>query len=76
MITLEKWMILAPLRKLANNVDNLDKIIVAKGFEWLPKVQKITQSGHTGANKKPLMLCKLGIFYCSQINAVNLYINL
>ena len=31
-----------------NNVDNLGKIIVATGFEWLPKVQKIAQSGHTG----------------------------
>ena len=27
---------------------NLGKIIVATGFEWLPKVQKIAQSGHTG----------------------------
>ena len=26
---------------------DLGKIIVAKGFEWLPKVQKIAQSGHT-----------------------------
>ena len=26
----------------------LGKIIVATGFEWLPKVQKIAQSGHTG----------------------------
>ena len=25
----------------------MGKIIVATGFEWLPKVQKITQSGHT-----------------------------
>ena len=48
MISLEKWMILAPLRKLPNNVGNLGKIIVATGFEWFPKVQKITQSGHTG----------------------------
>ena len=40
-------MILGPLRKLANNVGNLGKIIVATGFEWLPKVQKIAQSGHT-----------------------------
>ena len=40
-------MILAPLRKLASNVGNLGKIIVATGFEWLPKVQKIAQSGHT-----------------------------
>ena len=47
MISLEKWMILAPLQKLPNNVGNLGKIIVATGFELLPKVQKIAQSGHT-----------------------------
>ena len=47
MISLEKWMILTPLQKLPNNVGNLGKIIVATGFEWLPKVQKIAQSGHT-----------------------------
>ena len=40
-------MILAPLRKLAYNVGDLGKISVATGFEWLPKVQKIAQSGHT-----------------------------
>ena len=33
--------------KLPNNEGNLGKIIVATGFEWLPKVQKIAQSGHT-----------------------------
>ena len=47
MISLEKWMISTPLQKLPNNVGNLDKKIVAKSFEWLPKVQKIAQSGHT-----------------------------
>ena len=47
MISLEKWMILTPLQKLPNNVGNLGKIIVATGFEWLPKVQKIAQLGHT-----------------------------
>ena len=36
-----------PLQKFPNNVGNLGKIIVATGFEWLPKVQKIAQSGHT-----------------------------
>ena len=40
-------MILTSLQKLPNNVGNLGKIIVATGFEWLPKVQKIAQSGHT-----------------------------
>ena len=34
-------MILAPLQKLPNNVGNLGKIIVAIGFELLPKVQKL-----------------------------------
>ena len=40
-------MILVPLGKLAYNVGDLGKISVATGFEWLPKVQKIAQSGHT-----------------------------
>ena len=38
-------MILTPLQKLPNNAG---KIIVATCFEWLPKVQKIAKSGHTG----------------------------
>ena len=38
---------MTPLQKLHNNVGNLGKIIVATSFEWLPKVQKIAQSGHT-----------------------------
>ena len=33
--------------KLPNNVGYLGKIIIAISFEWLPKVQKIAQSGHT-----------------------------
>ena len=40
-------MILTPIQKLYNNMVNLGKIIVATGFEWLPKVQKIAHSGHT-----------------------------
>ena len=40
-------MISIPLQKLHNNVSDLGKITVATGFEWLPKVQKIAQSGHT-----------------------------
>ena len=35
------------LQKLANSVGDLGKIIVAASFEWLPKVQKIAQSGRT-----------------------------
>ena len=41
-------MIDLPLQKLPNNLGDLDKIIVATSFEWLPKVQKIAKSGHTG----------------------------
>ena len=52
MILLEKLMILTPLQKLPKHVGNLGKIIVATGFEWLPKVQKIAQSGHTAAISK------------------------
>ena len=33
--------------KLPKKVRDLGKIIVAKGFKNLPKVQKIAQSGHT-----------------------------
>ena len=37
MISLQKWKILTPLQKLPKNVSNLGKIIVATGFEKLPK---------------------------------------
>ena len=39
MISLEKLKILTPLQKLPKNVGNLYKLIVATGFEKLPKVQ-------------------------------------
>ena len=39
MISLEKWYILTTLQKLPKNVGNLGKLIVAKGFKKLPKVQ-------------------------------------
>ena len=48
MISLEKLKILTPLLKLPKNVSDLGKLIVAPGFEKLPKVQQIAQSGHTG----------------------------
>ena len=38
MILLEKFKILTPLQKLPKNVGDLGKLIVAKGFEKLPKV--------------------------------------
>ena len=39
MILQEKLKILKPLQKLPKNVVDLGKLIVAKGFEKLPKVQ-------------------------------------
>ena len=38
-ISVEKWSILTPLQKVPKNVGDLDKLIVAKGFKKLPKVQ-------------------------------------
>ena len=39
MISLEKLKILTPLQKLPKNVGVLGKLIGAKGFKKLPKVQ-------------------------------------
>ena len=39
MISQEKLKILTPLQKLLKNVRDLGKLIVAKGFKNLPKVQ-------------------------------------
>ena len=39
MISIEKIKFLTPLQKLPKNVGDLDKLIVALGFEKLPKVQ-------------------------------------
>ena len=62
-------MILTPLQKLPNNVGDLGKIIVATSFEWLPKVQKIAKSGHTGEGGKQnkLFFCKFIFYYFLQI---------
>ena len=40
MISLEKLTILTPLQKLPKNVGDLGKLIVATGFEKLPKSNK------------------------------------
>ena len=53
-------MILTPLQKLTENVGDLGKFIVAKCFELLPKVQKITQSGHTVPTSIFLFLFYIG----------------
>ena len=50
MVSLEKWIILTPLQNLHKNGEDWGKLIVAKGFKRLPKVQNITQSGHTASN--------------------------
>ena len=39
MISQEKLKILTPLQKMPKNVGDLGKLIVAWGFEKLPKVQ-------------------------------------
>ena len=46
-------MISAPLQKLLKNVGDLGKLIVAKGFKKLRKVQKIANSGHTAGETNP-----------------------
>ena len=43
MISLEKWKILPPLQNLSKKVGDLVKLIAAKGFKELPKVQKNRQ---------------------------------
>ena len=48
MISQEKRMTLTHLQKLPKNVTDLGKLIAAKGFKKLPKVQKIAQTGHAG----------------------------
>ena len=42
-----KRIILTPLQKLPKNVKDSGKLIVAKSFKKLTKVQKIAQSGQT-----------------------------
>ena len=39
MISLEKLKILTPLQKLPKNIGDLGKLIIANGFEKLPKLQ-------------------------------------
>ena len=78
MIAQEKWMILTPLQKLPNNVGNLGKIIIATGFEWLPKVQKISQSCHTATHPWDLIPTCLfkATFYASNIFLVRVWLKI
>ena len=55
-------MILTPLQKLTKNGEDWGKLIVAKGFEKLPKVQNIAKSGHTAP------WCVLRCVTCSKIH--------
>ena len=50
MISLEKIKDFDILTRIAKNVGDLGKLIVAKGFEKLPKVHEIAQSGHTDSD--------------------------
>ena len=52
-------MILTPLRILPKNVGDLGKLIAAKGFKKLPKVQKIAKSGHTEYLLHPFLPAKI-----------------
>ena len=45
---------MTPLQKLPKNVGDLGKLIAAKCFKKLTKVQKIATSGHTGRRLKLL----------------------
>ena len=49
-------MILTPLLKLPNIVGNLGQIIVATGFERIPKKHKIAKSGHTAGVSTPMYI--------------------
>ena len=62
-------MILTPLQKLPKSVGDLGKLIVAKGFEKLPKVHEIAQSDHTECDHNSKY-----IFSLSQRETINLEI--
>ena len=55
----KKLKILTPLQKLAKNVGDLGKLIVATGFEKLPKVHSIAQSGHTATYLRAQAVIKI-----------------
>ena len=70
MVSLEKLMLLIPLQKLPKNGEDWGKLIIAKGFKKLPKVQNIAQSGHTNY----LWACSpsyvIKCFRCTYLNAL------
>ena len=62
-------MILTPLQSMTKNGEDWGKLIVAKGFKKLPKVQNIAQSGHTVQDPETVAVQKLtwtSFFYSSR----------
>ena len=53
-------MILTILQKLPKNGEDWGKLIVAKGFKKLPKVQNIAQSGHSVCNEASCRMFGVG----------------
>ena len=64
-------MILTLLLKLPKNGKDWGKLIVAKGFKKLPKIQNIAQSGHTTPNER-LTICNF-IYLAPPIRIKALY---
>ena len=62
---------MTPLQNLPRNVGDLGILIYAKGFKKLPKVQKITKSGHTGQNKGKVNCASL---VCLSVDFIKLLI--
>ena len=58
---------LTPLQNLPRNVGDLGKLIAAKGFKKLPKVQKIAKSGHT----VPILQSKMVGYWWTVVAADN-----
>ena len=55
-------MIFTPLHKLPKNGENWGKLIEAKAFKKLPKVQNIAQSGHTAEGPRSILQAKVTAF--------------
>ena len=68
MISLKKLKILTPLQKIAQECSRFGQKVVAKGFEKMPKVQLIAQSGHTDCN----LSLELIIYYATELPLMTL----
>ena len=71
MISLEKWMILAPLQKLPMNVEDLGKLIDAKGFKSCPKCKKSPTLVTLVLSRKCLTLANWMVYEGSGPNVLN-----